>query len=81
LDRSPLLADFGADAGLALARQPATPLALAMRAAPLVGGLVPAGQAPHWGVRASYRVQIRAVPGTSCTYWPCFEAVLLDAAP
>jgi hypothetical protein len=79
--RSPFLADVGADAGLARARQPATPLAVAVRAAPLVGGLVPAGQALRWGVLASYRVQIRAAPIAACVYWPCYEAVLLDAAP
>jgi hypothetical protein len=81
LGRLPFLADVGTDAGLALARQPATPLAVAVRAAPLVGGLVPAGQTPQWGVLASYRVQIRAVPITACSYWPCYEVVLLDAAP
>jgi hypothetical protein len=32
-------------------------------------------------VLAHYRVQIRAVPAASCRYWPCFEALLLDAAP
>jgi hypothetical protein len=52
-----------------------------VRAIPLVGRLLPPGQAPRWGVLASYRVRIRAVPAASCTYWPCFEALLLDTAP
>jgi hypothetical protein len=81
LIRSPFLADVGADAGLVLARQPAGPLSAVLRAMPLVGDLMLPRQIPQWGVLAAYRVQIRAVPAVSCVYWPCYEALLLDAAP
>jgi hypothetical protein len=78
---SPVLTDPETDAGLALARQPADPLWAVVRAVPLVGGLAPPRQVLRWGVLASYRVQIRGVPAASCVYWPCYEALLLDAAP
>jgi hypothetical protein len=77
----PLLADADARVGLALARQTAHPLLAVVQALPLVGRLVPPEQAPRWGVLASYRVQIRAVPRAACTYWPCYEALLLDTRP
>jgi hypothetical protein len=81
LRRTPYLASYGADPGLALARQPANPLLAVVRALPLIGSLVLPRQILHWGVLASYRVQIRAVPAASCSYWPCYEALLLDPAP
>jgi hypothetical protein len=52
-----------------------------LRGVPVLGALLPAPQAPHWGVDATYRVQFRAVPPDSCTSIPCFQAQLLDAAP
>jgi hypothetical protein len=76
---SPILTDPGADAGIALALQRTDPLLAFVRDVPLVGKLVPPGPAPRWGVLASYRVQIRGVPITSCVYWPCYEAVLVGA--
>jgi hypothetical protein len=44
-------------------------------------GLVPAAKAVHWGVVATYQVQLRAAPAGSCTIPPCYQALLLDAAP
>jgi hypothetical protein len=78
---SPVLTDPQTAAGLALARQPADPISAVVRAVPLVGGLVLPRQTPHWGVLAPYRVRIRAVPAASCRYWPCYAALLPDAAP
>jgi hypothetical protein len=80
LARSPILTDPEADAGLAFAPQEANLLLAFIRTVPLVGKLLPSGQRPHWGELASHRVQIRAVPLVSCTYWPCYEVVLVDAA-
>jgi hypothetical protein len=78
---SPILTDPGAYTGLGLTRRTATPLLAFVHALPLVDRLVPLEQASRWGVLASYRVQIRAVPIAACVYWPCYEALLLDAAP
>jgi hypothetical protein len=78
LVRSALLSDPGVDGGLAVATPPANSLLAFVHALPLVGRLVPLKQAPRWGVLASYRVQIHAVPLVSCSYWPCYEVVLLD---
>jgi hypothetical protein len=78
LVRSPLLSDPGVDGGLAFASPPANSLLALVRAMPLVGRLLPPRQAPRWGVLAAYRVQIHAVPLVSCSYWPCYEVVLLD---
>lgn len=80
LGRSPVLTDPGADDGLALASQMQHSLAAFVRALPVVGRLAPSGTPIRWGVLASYRVQIRVVPAPSCTYWPCYQAVLMDAA-
>jgi hypothetical protein len=80
LVRSPILTDPEADAGLAFAPQRANLLLAFIRTVPLVGKLLPPGQRLHWGELASHRVQIRDVPLVSCTYWPCYEVVLVDAA-
>jgi hypothetical protein len=42
---------------------------------------VPASQAVHWGVLGTYRARIRTVPIAPCPYWPCYQALLLDASP
>ena len=52
-----------------------------LRRVPALGTLMPAAQSPHWGAVTTYRVQLRAVPAGSCTGEPCYEALLLDAAP
>jgi hypothetical protein len=78
---SPILTDAGARTGLVLTRRRANPVQAFVHALPLVGRLVPLEHAPRWGVLASYRVQIQAVPIAVCVYWPCYEAVLLAAAP
>jgi hypothetical protein len=57
------------------------PLVAALRQLPLLGQLMPAPQVLRWGAVATYRVQIRALPITSCGNRPCYEAVVLDAAP
>jgi hypothetical protein len=35
----------------------------------------------HWGAVATYWVQLRAAPVGTCTSPPCYQALLLDAAP
>jgi hypothetical protein len=54
-----------------------------LRRMPQVGRLVPAPQRVRWGVVAIYRVQLRELAADSCPFapWPCYEALLLDAAP
>jgi hypothetical protein len=52
-----------------------------LRGVPVLGRLLPAAQAPHWGAGVTYRVQFRAVPADSCPSPPCYEALLLDGAP
>jgi hypothetical protein len=52
-----------------------------LRRAPVLGTLLPAPQVLHWGVVATYRVRLRAIPESSCGSGVCFEAVLLDSAP
>jgi hypothetical protein len=52
-----------------------------LRRVPLLAWFAPAPQALHWGVPATYRVLLRAAPASSCVFLPCYEAVLLDAAP
>jgi hypothetical protein len=76
-----------ADAAVAIAPLPVArstrpdPLRAFLRRVPLLGELVPAPQALRWGADATYRVQLRGAPGTWCTMPPCYQAVLLDAAP
>jgi hypothetical protein len=52
-----------------------------LRRVPILAWFAPAPQALHWGVVATYRVRLRAAPANSCVFLPCYEAVLLDAAP
>jgi hypothetical protein len=63
-----------------LALGPPDPLLWCLRRLPLAGHLVPP-QAPRWGISATYRVRIRALPAALCRAVPCYKAVLLDAAP
>jgi hypothetical protein len=65
---------------LPLTQVAATPLLSLLRRLPLLRDLVPAAPALHWGMRATYRVRLRAAPAGSCALAPCYEAVLLDAA-
>jgi hypothetical protein len=48
---------------------------------PLAGGLVPGPQAVRWGVLATYRVRLQTAPAAVCDAAPCYQAMLLDAAP
>jgi hypothetical protein len=64
-----------------LERGSPAPLLLALRRLPPLGGLLPAPQAVDWGEVATYRVELRAMPGEPCGAATCYEAVLLDAAP
>ncbi|HVA93131.1 MAG TPA: hypothetical protein VNL71_25205 [Chloroflexota bacterium] len=59
----------------------ADPLLGFPRHLPLIGRLAPQPRVSRWGPLANYRVQLRAAPGGSCGFLPCYEALLLDAAP
>jgi hypothetical protein len=52
-------------------------LALLLRL-PLAGQLVPPPQVVHWGAVATYRVQLRTAPASSCPSPPCYQALLLS---
>jgi hypothetical protein len=56
------------------------PLLTMVRRLPLVGPFIPAPRVVHWERVAVYRVQLRAATGL-CGVPPCYEALLLDAAP
>jgi hypothetical protein len=51
-----------------------------LRRVPLLSGLLPALQAVRWEEVATYRVELRTMPGEPCGTAACYEAVLLDAA-
>jgi hypothetical protein len=57
------------------------PVRSILRWVPLVGRLAPAPQELHWGVVATYRVQLASVPDSICGMGACAEARLLDSAP
>jgi hypothetical protein len=79
----PVLVDQEASltAPLPLTWRPQSPLLAFLRRVPLLGGIVPARQGVGWMAPATYRVQLRPVPAISCGYLPCYQALLLDAAP
>jgi hypothetical protein len=66
---------------LPLTLEASTPLPPLLRRLPLPSQWVPPPQAVRWGVVATYRVQLRAAHASSCASPPCYQAVLLDAAP
>jgi hypothetical protein len=51
-----------------------------LRRVPPVSQMIAPPQTPRWWMPASYRVQLRAAAGL-CGVPPCYEALLLDAAP
>jgi hypothetical protein len=59
----------------------ADPFIGAWRRTPVLGRLALLPQTVRWGTPATYRVRLAAAPSSACTGAPCFEAVLLDAAP
>jgi hypothetical protein len=59
----------------------ADPLLTAVRHLPLLGDFIPPPQVVHWEQVAVYRVQLRAAAIGVCGIPPCYEALLLDAAP
>jgi hypothetical protein len=77
------LEDFGptASAPLPLALAGPGPLLTVARRVPLLVGLLPAPQMVNWGEVATYRVELRAISGEPCGTGPCYEAMVLDAAP
>jgi hypothetical protein len=79
----PRLSDAGGAAAepLLLVWEAPAPVWSALWRLPLLRGLLPAVQPVQWGVVATYRVQLRAAHASSCASPPCYQAVLLDAAP
>jgi hypothetical protein len=57
------------------------PLLAFLRRLLLPGQLVPPPQTVRWGTVAIYRVQLRAAHAGICPSPPCYQALLLDAAP
>ena len=52
-----------------------------VRRLPVLGLFMPPPQLLHWGVTGAYRIQLRAAPADTCGSPPCYEALLLNAAP
>jgi hypothetical protein len=80
-DRAPSLFDRDGASMLHVAGWEPDPLLAALRRLPLVGGLVPGPQVARGGVLATYRVRLLAAPAATCDAVPCYQAMLLDAAP
>jgi hypothetical protein len=76
-----LRAEAGASGGMLLRRGQPDQVYAPLRNIPLLRDLLPAPAAFHWGVPATYMVEIvalpNAIPGTPDDY----EALLLDTAP
>lgn len=66
---------------LPLTRGASNPLLALARRVPVLDGLAPAPQVVQWGVVATYRVRLRAMPHGLCGTTTCYEALLVDAAP
>jgi hypothetical protein len=79
-DRAPSLLGRDGAGMLPVAGWEPDPLLAAQRRLPLVGGLVPEPQVARGGVLATYRVRLVAA-AAACDAAPCYEALLLDAAP
>jgi hypothetical protein len=52
-----------------------------LRRVPLLSSLLPPLQAVRWEEVATYRAELRTMPGALCGAAPCYEVLLLDAAP
>jgi hypothetical protein len=59
----------------------ADPVRAFLRRLPLLGRVAPKAQVLQLGALATYRVRLRAAPAGSCSFLPCYEALVLDAAP
>jgi hypothetical protein len=66
---------------LSLAVGSADPVRAFWRRLPLLGRLAPRTQVLHWGALATYQVRLRYAPAGSCSFVPCYDALILDAAP
>jgi hypothetical protein len=75
------VSDAATNDGLLLRLGTGNRLVTALRRLPLLGTLLPEPQVLYGEEAATYRVQIRAAPAGSCLFPPCYEALLLDAAP
>jgi hypothetical protein len=72
----------GATWALSLDWDPASPPLLQLvRRLPVLGTLMPPPQRLRWGVMAVYRVRLAPVSPPPWGASPCYEGVLLDAAP
>jgi hypothetical protein len=75
-----LLDAGGTNAVLPLAWQRQDDLLAFLRSTPLLSQFVAPAQTLHWGLPATYRVELRAAEGDLCGPPPCYEAMLLDLA-
>jgi hypothetical protein len=66
---------------LPVKRENPSPLLAALRRLPLASWLLPGQQQIRWGTLTTYRVLLRATTALVCRTSPCYEALLLDAAP
>jgi hypothetical protein len=66
---------------LPLAEGVPNPLLAILRRVPLLSTVMPPPQQLRWGAVTTYRVRVRLAPASSCSILPCYEVVLLDAAP
>jgi hypothetical protein len=57
------------------------PFLASLRELPLLDELLPAPQLPTWGTIGIYRIRVGAVSASTCPSPPCYQALLLDAAP
>jgi hypothetical protein len=71
----------GDDEGLTLVSAPQPALLAVLRRLPFAGRLLPGPPQIRWGALSTYRVRLHAAPARSCSSPPCYEALLLDAAP
>jgi hypothetical protein len=69
------------DDTLSVTRAGLDPFRTLVRRVPLLGRLALPPQELHWGVVATYQVQLASVPDSICGAGACAEARLLDSAP
>jgi hypothetical protein len=52
-----------------------------LQSEPILRSLLPGPQHLLRGRAAVYRIRVQTLGGDVCGYWPCYAAVLIDAAP
>jgi hypothetical protein len=57
------------------------PLRSFVRGLPILGDVLPRPRPVSWSAPARFRVRLLVSPAATCSAAPCYEALLLDAAP